>query len=865
MQDEYYNDVYGITYNSAAEEMELLSQAVREREGMIFDSYKECAQFAKDHLLDKTVYLGAGRASIHNLWYNGKVLTEYAYKTGTCKILRYRKTEGKGPRIVQWMPRGFDFVDKAYTFGEKEHEGMQPIVHRDYYAPFGYFDKRTNTFNRATPFTSFAKETGRDTSHIYTYIEHIAGQHTPYLLAWLRAKICDPRRKTEIMPVICSKAQGSGKSTFVDVICTGLFGSKNIAITDKFDPSNRFNAEFVDKLVVGIEERDDLMADKKAGSTKHVVTAKEDRVEMKGVDPYFQASYTEYVMTSNREVPINFQGDADQRRYMLMDADENFKRFNAQTGEGNPLADEIFNKLYGADANHVPIPGAVPFVEDTALISQFKHELYQNEKLADLDIHSFPRNSDAYMRCLKLAKSNDTIEIETITENIAPFIQASLEQMRTVTEIPQEDGTSLLLSDIVTTPGCIEYILGGNGFPSYVALAEKYVYYDINKSQPFPHANIHRIILTMAGKLEKEYGIKLRVGLDTVPGGYKGGKGIHRNVKCICFSQADAVTRPVIPAYRPEPKWIKPPERIGQRIRANDRWVADPGGAFETVNEMKPGITDITGNKSANVQYMDNFLFEADAQVSPQVYTMERGRMNSRKMLMAEAVYTERLRIQRVEAERLINEGKVWRVVYSGAKSYHLLVRVKDAPDTLEEYKWLHAYLATILSDKLQFDTQTSDPARLTRAPVTMARSSMVDGKEIFGTQSLIVARETNVWDIPWRGAYLQWLERPKKPWERKKIYPVKQEYHDAMMALLSGKFFTAPEFHGRRQQLFFPAYRLCRMEGYTHDELWSEQGILEDLPAYYKQKERPYWETRENCALIQTIDTEVDDDSTDN
>ncbi len=47
MQDEYYNDVYGITYNSAAEEMELLSQAVREREGMIFDSYKEGAQFAK--------------------------------------------------------------------------------------------------------------------------------------------------------------------------------------------------------------------------------------------------------------------------------------------------------------------------------------------------------------------------------------------------------------------------------------------------------------------------------------------------------------------------------------------------------------------------------------------------------------------------------------------------------------------------------------------------------------------------------------------------------------------------------------------------------------------------------------------------
>ncbi len=862
MRDKYYNDVYGITYQSAEEEIELLRLAIEAREGMVFDSYAECARFAKDHLLDKTVYLGTGRASIHNLWYNGRVLAEYAWRNGTSKILRYRKSdpEARGPKIVQWMPKGFDFVDKAYTFGEKEQEGMQPIVHRDYNVPFGYFDKRTNTFNRATPFPCFAKETGRDTSHIYTYIEHIAGQHTPYLLAWLRMKICDPRRKTEIMPVICSKAQGSGKSTFVEVICKGLFGAKNVAVTDKFDPSNRFNAEFVDKLIVGVEERDDLMSDKKAGSAKHAVTTSEDRVEMKGVDPYFQASYTEYVMTTNREVPINFQGDADQRRYMLMDADESFKRFNKETGEGNPLADEIFNKLYGADANHVPIDDYTPFVEDHALISQFKHELYENEHLASLDVHAFPRNSNAYMQCLKLAKSNDTIEIETITESIAPFIAASLKELRNVTEIPQEDGIPLRLADVVPTPNSMELVLPGPGYPAVVALVEKYVYYDINTSKAFPHANIHRILLTMAGKLDKEYGIKLRVGMDSIPGNLRG-KGIRRGEKCICFCLSDNQPKVMIPVYREEPKWIKPIERIGHRIRANDRWIADPKGAFETVNEMKPEVKDITGNKSANVQYMDNFLFEADASISPQVYKMERGRIEGRRHPQAEEVYVERLRIQKSESERLMNEGKIWRVVYSGAKSYHLLVRVKDAPTTLQEYKWLHAYLATILSNKLQFDTATSDPARLTRAPVTMTRISTVDGREILGTQSLIAMRPENVWDISWRGAYLQWLERPNKPWERKKIFPVKQEYHDAMMALLAGKFFTTPDFNGRRQQLFFPAYRLCRMEGYTHDELWGDGGILEDLPYYYRQKDRQYWETREHCALIQTIDEETDDE----
>ena len=224
-----------------------------------------------------------------------------------------------------------------------------------------------------------------------------------------------------------------------------------------------------------------------------------------------------------------------------------------------------------------------------------------------------------------------------------------------------------------------------------------------------------------------------------------------------------------------------------------------------------------------------------------------------------------RSRIQLSEADRLFKAGIACRVVYSGAKSYHIVVRVKDAPTTLEEYKWLHAHLATVLSDKLVFDPSTSDPARLTRAPITHERISIHEGVKVKGVQALVCENENAVYDYTWRALYQQWLDRPLSKYEAKfgrKLVPTKEEYKEAMAALLDGTFWTDSTWNGRRQQCFFPAYRLCRYLGYSHESLWGEDGILKGLAGYYRPSEIGYWRGREYCDLIKTIDSEYVEDT---
>jgi hypothetical protein len=309
-----------------------------------------------------------------------------------------------------------------------------------------------------------------------------------------------------------------------------------------------------------------------------------------------------------------------------------------------------------------------------------------------------------------------------------------------------------------------------------------------------------------------------------------------------------------------KPKEIVTEPRIGERLRVNKQWQPDPNGEYETVNEMKPGTTSLK-DKTNNVQYMDTFLFEAD-DTDKLTYNIEMGRLRGGGRKYAASLFNERLRLQKHEANRLVDQSIAFRVVYSGGKSYHILVRVKDAPTTLDEYKWLHAHLCDgVISTKLDFDTTCNDPARLTRAPIQHERTFMYDGVEVLGTQLLVREEPGQVFNYNWRPLYQQWLNRPPEVYEQlgRKLRPAKKEYKDAMEALLRGTFWTDNVWHGKRQVCFFPAYRLCRLLGYSHEQLWAADGILDGLQSYYRKGEISYWKSREQCSLITEIDLDVD------
>jgi hypothetical protein len=416
----------------------------------------------------------------------------------------------------------------------------------------------------------------------------------------------------------------------------------------------------------------------------------------------------------------------------------------------------------------------------------------------------------------------------------------------------------------------MQYIPAAQGKQAFVALCLPLVFSDPKTNGPYAHATIERVLLDCSGGwLLKQDKLHIMPNMAPLVGGFAGITSRYRMAEAARIIFAEDIIQPDIPKMANQPSipvdtMTVETGRIGTRMRVNSQWRPDLDGEFETVNEMQPGTLSLK-DKSQHVQYMDTFVFEAD-ECSSITYAQEQSKLAKAKLtkghISANVLYTERLRVQIHEGERLFKEGKVCRIVYSGSKSYHMLVRISDPPTTLEQYKWIHGYLCTTLSDKLLFDPACADPARLTRAPVTVRRVVVKDDIEVVGMQQLRHVNWSNVLDLNWRTAYAQWQNRPMYEYEMAKgrrLRPCKKEYQDAMYSLLKGTFWTEPTWNGRRQQCFFPGYRLCRMLGYTHDELWAEGGILSGLENYYKRNEVSYWTSRVNCDLVKVIDTEVD------
>jgi len=849
-----YDNVYGITYREAETQINILEQALEQRDGKSFDKLEELEDWAKGHLLSKIVYSPSLKKFLY-MSHRGELLLPSEFEAYYSSILRYKQISDGKVTTKPWIPDGFRFFKNAYIIGERSDGLHKPIYYRDYTVPSGYYSFERDAFNIAHPFKVFAKETGRDTSHIYIYLQHIAGECYMWLLAWLRAKLLYPCTKTQIMPIFVSKAQGSGKTTFAEVICKGLFGEENVLVSDQYDSSARFNADYADSLIVCLEEKEETDKRNSAGALKSRTTATTIRKELKGVDPIYQDSYTDFIMTTNKDVPIKFDGQEDQRRFMIMEADPTFTR---KTSE---LADEVFTKLYGFDANMVK--HGTPFTEDNDLIAQFKHELFTREDIAEVPLRNFPKTA-AYNRCYSLPRTSESTEIEAIIKSIAPFIKASLEAGKIVDEVNNEK-----LTNIIQYKEALQYMPAYKDIKAHVALCRPLVFYEMGSMKPLPHANVERGLLDAASWLRDDYGINLISDMRPLIGGFTGVSGRYKQAPTARFTLVTDVDRPV---YVPPVQVIKQPmqlkqERIGERFRVNNRFKPDANGCFETVNEMKPGTVDLK-DKTKHVQYMDTFLLESDTATGLHKDIEKKRAAKLREEqeffgvpIEAEELYKERLDVALKESQRLFNDGIVARIVYSGAKSYHLLVRVADAPTTIEEYTFLHSWLCCHISDKLEFDQSTSDPARLTRSPVECKRSSKNYDLLIEGTQKLIAEDWSHVYSIDWRPLYQQWLNKPKEDYERKNgrpMIPTRQIYRDAVKDIVSGAFWCDSKWNGQRQECFFPAYRILRLMGYSHADLWPNV-MLKGIDRYSKQADIPYWKSRESCALIESIDNDVE------
>lgn len=848
-----YDEVYGLKYKSAQEQIQLLLAAMKQQTGIGFDSEEELKEWAHNHRLDKVLFSNMSHQFMC-ISHKGEIMTPGAFQNYYGNLLCYNERQGNKIIPHCWVPEGFEYYDNAYIAGEQSDGIHRPLYYRDYTVPTGFYSEEKDAYNIAKPFPVFAKETGRDTTHIYTYIEHVAGECAYWLLAWLRAKLLYPTTKTQVVPIIVSRAQGSGKTTFAEVICKGLFGKDNVLVTDQYDSQARFNADYADALIVCQEEKEETDKRNPAGALKSRATATTIRKEQKGIDPIYQESYTDFIMTTNKDVPIKFDGREDQRRFMIMEADEHFTR------KESALADEVFTKLYGYDANFHK--QGIPFQDDTDLIAQFKHELFTRADIAAVELRNFPKTA-AYKRCFTLPRTSEATEIESIMRALAPFIKASLQQHKVIDEIDD-----MKLSDVIQYTGAFQYIPAFKEHSAFVALCRPLVFYEMGSLKPLTHSVVERGIYDCGPWLIAEFGLAIVPDMDPLLGGFTKVAGRYRTASAAKFCLVEDARKNTIGHVQKPAQTVKyTPIRQGKRLRVDKHFNANENGCFETVNEMKPGVTSIRGNKTANVQYMDTFLFESD---TPTKIQEEQEKKRAQEYIdihgegaeiRADVLYKERLHFALAESRALFDKGIIARIVYSGAKSYHLMMRVSNAPQTLEEYKWLHAYLSTIISDKLIFDSSTSDPARLTRSPLTLDRVTSAYGLLVSGEQKLVAEDWSHIYTLEWRPIYEQWLNRPLTKYEQykgKPLYPTRPEYKEALEALIDGSFWSSDKYNGERQRLFFPAYRLLRVLGYSADEAWDKI-IIPSLSGYKKQTEIGYWKTRRQSALIKKIDSEID------
>lgn len=859
--EELHDAVYGKDYRDALASMQLLQQEITQRANIGFKTEAELKEWAHENLLDNIVF-SSSQHRFYNVSHKGEIVTPQTFEEYYESILfTFVALPNGSMKPVRWVPKGFEYYNNAKLAGEMTDGTHNPMFYRDYSRPTGYYNPAKGAYNSAKPFPVFAKETGRDTSFIYTYINAIAGECAPWLLLWLKTKMLRPTQKTQVVPIIVSRTQGTGKSTFGEVICKGLFGQDNVLVTDQYDATARFNSDYADALVVCQEEKEETDRRNPVATLKSRATATMIRKELKGIDPIYQESYTEFVITTNKDVPVKFDSPDDQRRFMVMEADSSFTSHNDK-------AKMIFEKLYGYSSEGEKT--GTPFVDDYDLISQFKHELYEWDETVNgekIQLRKFPHTA-AYDRCYAIPRTTESIEIESIVRSLLPFIKQSLLEKKTVEQL---EGYGLL-SNIVQYQGAMEYFPAAMGRPAFVALCRPLVFCDMQTNKPYSHAVVEKSLLDAVKMLEAE-GVKLMPDTRPVPGGFSKIQGRYKDAVTARFTLSDEGGGPgngekEVPfVCLSKPKKKGKEERVGQRLRVNNMFRPDISGCFETVNEMKPGVVSLKGRKTEAVQYMDTFLLESDY-CSDRQYNVEKMRAEEWKNehgdepISAIELYKERLKAQKELALRLFDEGKVCRIVYSGAKSYHMLVRVKDEPKKAEEYSWLHAYLCSFIGGELVFDSTTSDPARLTRSPVTLKRKTQSYGIAVEATQELVKEDWSHVLDVEWRQLYQSWLDRPLKSYEKngKKLLPTKKIYKEALEALLDGTYWTDEKFDGQRQATFFPAYRLLRSLGYTHDDLWhGDHSIMQNIKDYPQRAEQQYWRTRENCDLVLQIDSDYD------
>ncbi|MFR9546039.1 MAG: primase-helicase family protein [Rikenellaceae bacterium] len=150
---------------------------------------------------------------------------------------------------------------------------------------------------------------------IIKVIQHIAklSSSPDILLDYLQIAYCNPSQKLPVV-VLTSKAQGTGKSTFFQIVELMFGGNTFIGSVD--DISGNFTAGWAHSQMICLEESS---TDRRAQNDriKYLTTTTQIKYEPKGVDPTPPPFFGKILIANNNEDSPIYLQDTDQR-YMVL-------------------------------------------------------------------------------------------------------------------------------------------------------------------------------------------------------------------------------------------------------------------------------------------------------------------------------------------------------------------------------------------------------------------------------------------------------------------------------------------------------------------------------------------------------------------
>jgi len=141
-----------------------------------------------------------------------------------------------------------------------------------------------------------------------------------YFIKWIAQMIQFPAIKT-ICPVLISK-QGAGKGTLIKLL-TKMMGHAKVfeTTTPSRDVWGDFNGRMANTFLINLNELSKKETMESEGKIKGLITDPILTINNKGANQYDIASYHRFIITTNKEEPINTSKD-DRRNLIIRSSDE---------------------------------------------------------------------------------------------------------------------------------------------------------------------------------------------------------------------------------------------------------------------------------------------------------------------------------------------------------------------------------------------------------------------------------------------------------------------------------------------------------------------------------------------------------------